>query len=294
MKGRFSYFASPISNTKPMGESDLSRIYDLIKSEKWAQTTERLRSLSSQEERRRYKAAHLDFVTFSGRFRSRRASALVEYSGLICIDIDHIESRERLEEMRQQLIADDELKPKLVFRSPSGDGLKLVIESGAQERHREAYDAAIKHIRARYQIEADHTPDVARACFLCYDPKAYFRLQITDNRVQITDNRVQSTDYRVQRVERGEGRLDDYGRIEVIVCRLESRRRDVTERYRDWFRIGLALASIFGEGGREFYHRISRFYPRYTIEETDGQYERCLRYTNHTTSIGTLIYLLTR
>ena len=280
MKGRFSYFASPISNTKPMGESDLSRIYDLIKSEKWAQTTERLRSLSSQEERRRYKAAHLDFVTFSGRFKSRRASALVEYSGLICIDIDHIESMDRLEEMRQQLIADEELKPKLVFRSPSGDGLKLVIESGAMERHREAYDAAIKHIRARYQIEADHTPDVARACFLCYDPKAYFRVQITDNRLQ--------------RVERGGGRLDDYGSIEVIVCRLESRRRDVTERYRDWFRLGLALASIFGEGGRKFYHRISRFYPRYSMEETDGQYERCLRYTNHTTSIGTLIYLLTR
>ena len=280
MKGIFSYFASPISNTNPMGESDLLRIYDLIKSERWAQTTERLRSLSSQEERRRYKAAHLDFVTFSGRFKSRRASALVEYSGLICIDIDHIESRERLEELRQQLIADEELKPKLVFRSPSGDGLKLVIESGAMERHREAYDAAIKHIKERYQIEADHTPDVARACFLCYDPKAYFRVQITDNRVQI--------------VERGGGRLDDYGRIEVIVCRLESRRRDVTERYRDWFRIGLALASIFGEGGREFYHRISRFYPRYSMEETDGQYERCLRYTNHTTSIGTLIYLLTR
>ena len=280
MKGIFSYFASPISNTKPMGESDLSRIYDLIKSEKWAQTTERLRSLSSQEERRRYKAAHLDFVTFSGRFKSRRASALVEYSGLICIDIDHIESMDRLEELRQQLIADEQLKPRLLFRSPSGDGLKLVIESGALERHREAYDAAIKHIRARYQIEADHTPDVARACFLCYDPKAYFRVQITDNRVQI--------------VERRGGRLDDYGRIEVIVCRLESRRRDVTERYRDWFRIGLALASIFGEGGREFYHRISRFYPRYSMEETDGQYERCLRYTNHTTSIGTLIYLLTR
>ena len=50
-------------------------------------------------------------------------------------------------------------------------------------------------------------------------------------------------------MERGGGRLDDYGRIEVIVCRLESRRRDVTERYYDWFRIGLALASIFGEGG---------------------------------------------
>ncbi len=98
----------------------------------------------------------------------------------------------------------------------------------------------------------------------------------------------------MQIVERGGGRLNDYERIEVIVCRLESRRRDVTERYRDWFRIGLALASIFGEGGREFYHRISQFYPRYSMEETDGQYERCLRYTNHTTSIGTLIYLLTR
>lgn len=291
MKGIFSYFASPISNTKPMGESDLSRIYDLIKGKKWAQTTERLRSLSSQEERRRYKAEHLDFVTFSGRFVARRASALVEYSGLICIDIDHIESRDKLEELRRGFISDEELMPRLLFRSPSGDGLKLVIESGAMERHREVYDAAIKHIRRKYQIEADHTPDVARACFLCYDPDVYFREEIGDNRLQIRGDRLQGG---CCRVERRGGRLDDYGRIDVIVKRLESRRRDVTERYRDWFRIGLALASIFGEGGREFYHRISCFYPRYSRDETDGQYERCLRYTNHTTNIGTLIYLLTR
>ena len=86
--------------------------------------------------------------------------------------------------------------------------------------------------------------------------------------------------------------ISDYERIDRIVCRLEYHQQDVTAPYRKWFRIGLALASTFGEQGRPLYHRISRFYHRYTPHETEQQYTRCLRYTNHTSGIGSLIYLL--
>jgi hypothetical protein len=41
----------------------------------------------------------------------------------------------------------------------------------------------------------------------------------------------------------------DYERIECIIRRIEENRRDVTTPYRKWFRIGLALASIFGNDG---------------------------------------------
>lgn len=65
--------------------------------------------------------------------------------------------------------------------------------------------------------------------------------------------------------------------IARTVSRIEQAAIDITATYADWRDIGFALADALGEAGRDYYHRISRFYPRYTPEETDRQYDRCLR-----------------
>jgi hypothetical protein len=70
----------------------------------------------------------LDYVTFSGCFSSRRTGGLIEHSGFLCFDIDKIESERRLQEIKSLLINDEELHTVLCFRSPSGNGLKWVVE----------------------------------------------------------------------------------------------------------------------------------------------------------------------
>ena len=82
--------------------------------------------------------------------------------------------------------------------------------------------------------------------------------------------------------------------LETAVHRIEQLGIDVTVHYHDWYRIGMALASHYGEAGRDYYHRISRFYPRYNPLETNQQYDRCLRYNTHRIRLGTLFYLLNR
>ena len=82
--------------------------------------------------------------------------------------------------------------------------------------------------------------------------------------------------------------------LKTAVHRIEQLGIDVTTHYHDWYRIGMALASHYGEAGRDYYHRISRFYPRYTPLETNQQYNRCLRYNTHRIRLGTLFYLLNR
>jgi hypothetical protein len=67
-------------------------------------------------------------VTFSGCFSSRRTGGLIEHSGFLCFDIDKIESEKRLQEIKSLLINDEELHTVLCFRSPSGNGLKWVVE----------------------------------------------------------------------------------------------------------------------------------------------------------------------
>ena len=292
----FSYFLPPISNTRPARCVTLKEVYEMIVSDKWAQTTRSLRSLG-REVQPKFKYRQLAFVTFSGIFSLRHSDHLVRHSGLVCLDFDHVGNEACVRELQQRLIADPCLDVQLAFRSPSGDGLKVVVarkiaESGMElsqiiEVHNAHYREMSQYIYQQYNIKVDKTNDIARACFLCHDPKAYY------NRVQITDNRLQMTDGKHVDVasvsSAGSMRSKT---LETAIQRIEQRGIDVTAHYHDWYRIGMALASHYGEAGRDYYHRISRFYPHYTPQETNKQYDHCLRYNCNRIRIGTLFYLL--
>ena len=59
--------------------------------------------------------------------------------------------------------------------------------------------------------------------------------------------------------------------VESVVQEMEQRGIDIAPNYKDWVELGFALVNGLGENGREYYHRISRFYPTYQREETDKQ-----------------------
>ncbi len=129
---RFSYFRCPVTNTQPIAEMSILDIYVAIKSNKYKQQTEELRSLLSplpfgerSGERllaaRKYKASHFDYATFSGTFSKRNDSALIQHSGLITLDFDHVSD---LQELKEKLLSDKYFETELMFTSPSGDGLK--------------------------------------------------------------------------------------------------------------------------------------------------------------------------
>ncbi len=68
--------------------------------------------------------------------------------------------------------------------------------------------------------------------------------------------------------------LDD---IETITSRIEQCAIDIAPDYASWRDLGFALADALGEHGRSYYHRLSRFYSGYSAQETDRQYDSCLR-----------------
>ena len=65
--------------------------------------------------------------------------------------------------------------------------------------------------------------------------------------------------------------------IEIVTQRIEAARVDIAGDYATWRDLGFALSDALGENGRDYYHRISRFYPGYTEKECDSQYDKCLR-----------------
>ena len=83
----------------------------------------------------------------------------------------------------------------------------------------------------------------------------------------------------------------DWEMVEALVRGIELSGVDITGDYHQWMRIGFALASAFGEGGRGFYHRVSMFYSGYSNVECNRQYDRCLRARGGGIGLGTFIYL---
>lgn len=69
-------------------------------------------------------------------------------------------------------------------------------------------------------------------------------------------------------------RADD---VEIVLQRLEAGHIDITSGYDNWRDIGFAFADEFGENGRDYFHRVSRFHPEYDERKTDEQYDKCLR-----------------
>lgn len=82
--------------------------------------------------------------------------------------------------------------------------------------------------------------------------------------------------------------------VEIVTLRIEASALDIAPTYVDWRNLGFALATGLGEEGRDFYHRLSRFYPDYKPGDTDKQYTACLRSSGHGITLNTFFHLAHR
>lgn len=173
----FSFFKAPVSNTTPHSRTNLLQVFNAIKGDYYKERTVTLRAFTNSKLARQYKAQQFDYCTFSGVFTTRNDKALVKHSGLLVVDFDHLPN---LETIRRALLADEYFDTQLLFTSPSGDGLKWVIQISPPSgdlggfSHAEYFAAVSNYIRQVYGIEVDKSgKDVSRACFLPYDPDAF-------------------------------------------------------------------------------------------------------------------------
>ena len=79
--------------------------------------------------------------------------------------------------------------------------------------------------------------------------------------------------------------------IELLTAEIENRALDIAPDYQSWRDLGFALSEELSENGREYYHRISRFYPNYSYENTDKQFTSCLKAHGNGITIKTLFHL---
>ena len=78
--------------------------------------------------------------------------------------------------------------------------------------------------------------------------------------------------------------------VERAIEAIEQQVIDITASYTAWRDIGCAFSHEFGEGGREFFHRVSRFHPQYDPQQCDQQYDRCLRSKGSGIGLGSFFH----
>jgi len=188
---KFSYYKWPITNVIPYGDVTLSQVYNALKRDKYSDKTHQCRELYKihgkaskkvdgieTNEFRIYKAENLPSVTFGGRFTKRCKDSLIEASGYYCMDLDNLED---VDSIRDQILGiyDPYFITNLLFKSPSGCGLKWVITiDPVHEDYSKNYRGLCIYIQRIYGLNSDSTCDISRACFLCHDPEAYYNEQI--------------------------------------------------------------------------------------------------------------------
>ena len=217
---KMSLFLPPISPVKdsttgriiqpptltPYKEITLQEVYKLITSSERLKTlTETVRRATENGDEKVYrmlKQQTLPYVTPCGVFSYRKSDSLTGPSGLIVVDIDHLDYRREAEKLKRQLFDDLLLRPVLAFTSPSGHGVKAFIPydlariPDTKQNTSENIHWAMNYVQAIYDFHSSHPDredkktnhsgkgvdrsgkDLVRACFLSYDEEALIRREI--------------------------------------------------------------------------------------------------------------------
>src|SRR5262249_25240455 len=111
---------------------------------RWVRQINDLRKSGADKARFNRLKQQLPAFTWSGTFSKRNNESLIEYSGLLCIDLDDLGD---FWGYARDLIRDNSPYWRYLFRSPSSHGLKAVFavdpDPGA---HKESFDFLSSHL----------------------------------------------------------------------------------------------------------------------------------------------------
>lgn len=262
-------------------------IIEDIKNGKYRNQIEEIRSENDPEKKKLLKE-NLPAITVSGTFNnSHSAKDLIQHSGLIQIDFDHVNTNK----VKGDLEKDQYTFAS--FHSPTGTGIKAIVKIDP-DHHEASFLALKRYYSSQFNLEIDHKcKDIGRCMFVSYDENLYFnpdsiKFPLEKNE-PIATNKGSG---RRKRILEGNVLIDrKYDEVELLIRQIEEVKKDLTSGYDNWLKIGFALASTFGERGRGFYHRLSIFNNQYTVNETDLQYDKCLQSKKEGINLSTLYFI---
>jgi hypothetical protein len=112
----------------------------------------------------------LPAVCFSGTFKKRNDSSILEHSGYICLDFDGYKTQKALLEEKETISKDKHVYS--VFISPSGNGLKVIVKIPKDiDNHKSYFNSLENHFKSEHFDKT--SKNISRVCYESYDPLIY-------------------------------------------------------------------------------------------------------------------------
>lgn len=256
-----------------------------------------------------------------GKFKEKRSNEKMEFMTGMVQDYDNVTDPYHF---IQQVI------PKfehiwLTFISPSGKGFKVVFLFDRlitdETEFRRIYGWVKSKMDKALGIVSDNTPEPGRASFISYDPNAYVnasakrlsvdavldKVRLREENTELRRNDDETDKYpsnsrcisalpskattcvgkkERQAVTHVSTYEDDFARARHIITELAKIRFE----YKDFFKVGMALYSGFGEQGKELWD-ILKINPNYNDSQQfmDSQWRHCRQVRN--VNLATIFYI---
>lgn len=246
---------------------------NFIKYGKWKDQIEAIRTISDKTARDNAKK-NIPSVTVAGIFKERKAELLIEHSGYIAIDIDGFNDKTQLQ---------NDPHTYAIFYSASGKGVVTIVKVNP-EKHKESYRWLSNYYFTTYGIAVDEAPkSVASLRFVSYDPELYINEKSRKSGVKAEPKSKPNTLPLV---------LPQSTAAEMCV-ECAGLGIDIAPDYESYLRLGLSIASGFGEDGRAMFHTLCGTSPKYNSTQADRKYTECLKTAPHSkVSVGTFYWML--
>jgi hypothetical protein len=221
-------------------------------------------------------------VTISASFKKvRNLDNIKKKNQFIVLDIDRFAKSKTA---KCNLCLDFERTKKMFMNFPSCYYVGYSVSSNGNDSQDGMYAIiklkkgtslikAFKHFKKRLQrigINIDEScKDYTRLRFFSYDPNAYYNPEASEFKIPKKQKIRPSKN-------KGNASKTDTQKVETIISLIESNAIDITGNYEDWYKIAGALYNAFGEKGRDYFHRISKYYHSYSEKETNKKFSNCM------------------
>lgn len=242
-----------------------------VKYGKWRTQIEAVRAEEDKEKRSVLKK-QLSSVTMSGVFTHRKADALLEHSGYICIDIDGYEDKTGLK---------NDPYTFSLFTSTGGHGLAVLVKI-KKDKHKESFRWIQNYYYKTYGIVVDPAPSsVASLRFVSYDPELYIN-EKSKTALTLEDKKPPKQKIPVILSN------DD---LAEVLGQIQSRQINLAESYEDYRNIAFAIADGFGDTGRAYFHIVASVSNKYKQGHADRQYNASLKSKRVGITVGTFYWM---
>jgi len=248
------------------------------------------------------KSDTLSAVQLSGFNPDRSSGANLsnfQHSGLIVLDID-----DQGAELQAVLSAEVRKHQSLTLCAQSVSGIfngnfwaafKVEVPQGedVKQLHKDWHSLLTDQLNKAVGVKLKGNDSLKRLRYITHDPDLFFNPDAEALPFELLKQWRAKKAAEVPQVKRKADftRYEDTGNdIEHCINQLQSGGVDITDDYQDWVKIGMAFANEFGEGGRDYFHRVSAVSTKYDVDACNRKYNNCLKTQNGQTTIGTFFH----